>query len=123
MPRELPAGVAGFTGRQAELSLLDALLVAPLEGISPTMRITAIGGTAGVGKTALAVQWAHQVAESYPDGQLYVNLRGYDPGQSLSAGEALTAFCARSACQTETYRPGKTSARPGIGACWRGDGC
>ncbi len=54
--------------------------------------ISAIGGTAGVGKTALAVHWAHQVAERFPDGQLYVNLRGYDPGQPVSAGDALAGF-------------------------------
>jgi hypothetical protein len=41
-----------------------------------TMVISAVGGTAGVGKTALAIEWAHQVAGEFPDGQLYVNLRG-----------------------------------------------
>jgi tetratricopeptide (TPR) repeat protein len=54
--------------------------------------ISAIGGTAGVGKTALAVRWAHQVAQRFPDGQLYVNLRGYDPDQPLPAADALTGF-------------------------------
>jgi tetratricopeptide (TPR) repeat protein len=54
--------------------------------------ISAIGGTAGVGKTALAVQWAHQVAERFPDGQLHVNLRGYDPGEPVSPAEALAGF-------------------------------
>jgi predicted ATPase len=53
------------------------------------MVISAIGGTAGVGKTALAVEWAHQVAGEFPDGQLYVNLRGYDQGRPLTPGEAL----------------------------------
>jgi hypothetical protein len=47
---------------------------------------------AGIGKTALAVQWAHQVAERFPDGQLYVNLRGYDLGQPLPAADALAGF-------------------------------
>ena len=54
--------------------------------------LSAIGGTAGVGKTALAVHWAHQVAGQFPDGQLYVNLRGYDPGQPMQPADALAGF-------------------------------
>ena len=54
--------------------------------------ISVIAGTAGAGKTALAVQWAHQVARRFPDGQLYANLRGYDPGQPVTAGAALGQF-------------------------------
>jgi DNA-binding SARP family transcriptional activator/tetratricopeptide (TPR) repeat protein len=54
--------------------------------------ISAVSGTAGVGKTALAVHWAHRAAERFPDGQLYVNLRGYDPGPPLTAADALAGF-------------------------------
>ena len=54
--------------------------------------ISAIGGTAGVGKTALAVQWAHTVADRFPGGQLYANLRGYDPDQPMPATDALAGF-------------------------------
>jgi DNA-binding SARP family transcriptional activator/tetratricopeptide (TPR) repeat protein len=91
VPRELPAGIRHFTGRGGELKQLTALLDHTSEE-TPTVVISAIGGTAGVGKTALAVQWAHQVTERFPDGQLYVNLRGYDPAQPVTAADALARF-------------------------------
>jgi DNA-binding SARP family transcriptional activator len=91
-PRQLPPAVGHFTGREPELAALNAMLDKP-DGRSPgTIVISAIEGTAGVGKTALAVHWAHQVAERFPDGQLYVNLRGYDPGQPVPAADALAGF-------------------------------
>src|SRR6202453_4762592 len=89
VPRELPAPVRHFTGRTAELDQLSELAVA---GEVPALVICAVGGTAGVGKTVLAVQWAHQVADRFPDGQLYVNLRGYDPAEPVSAADALAGF-------------------------------
>jgi DNA-binding SARP family transcriptional activator/Tfp pilus assembly protein PilF len=93
VPRELPAAVAGFTGRETELAALDDLLGAPRAGSPLTMLISAIAGTAGVGKTALAVHWAHRTAAGgFPDGQLYVNLRGYDPGPPVPAADALAGF-------------------------------
>jgi len=88
-PRELPAGVPHFTGREDALAALTELL----RQSASTMAVSAISGTAGVGKTALAVHWAHQVAGSFPDGQLYVNLRGYDPsGTPLPPAEAIRGF-------------------------------
>jgi tetratricopeptide (TPR) repeat protein/transcriptional regulator with XRE-family HTH domain len=78
VPRQLPADVAGFTGRMRQLRQLDALLAGD-GGVPTAVVISAIAGSAGVGKTALAVHWAHQVADRFPDGQLYVNLRGFDP--------------------------------------------
>jgi tetratricopeptide (TPR) repeat protein/transcriptional regulator with XRE-family HTH domain len=75
IPQQLPAPVPGFAGRQHELKLLSELLGRP----GGTAVIAAVGGTAGVGKTALAIYWAHQVAAEFPDGQLFVNLRGFDP--------------------------------------------
>jgi DNA-binding SARP family transcriptional activator/Tfp pilus assembly protein PilF len=96
-PRELPADIPAFTGRAAELAELDRLLVsATSDATAPdpasAVIISAVSGTAGVGKTALAVRWAHQSARHFPDGQLYVNLRGYDPGQPVPAADALAAF-------------------------------
>ncbi len=91
-PRELPAGVAHFTGRTSELAALSTLLGAAGDQMPGTVVISAIGGTAGVGKTALAVHWAHQAAGRFPDGQLYVNLRGYDPAQPVTAADALAGF-------------------------------
>ena len=92
-PRELPAGVPDFTGRAGQLAALTELLDRSRAESSGTVVISAINGTAGVGKTALAVHWAHQVAERFPDGQLYVNLRGYDPsGSPLTPAEAIRGF-------------------------------
>ncbi|MDV9171656.1 BTAD domain-containing putative transcriptional regulator, partial [Streptomyces sp. W16] len=78
-PAELPHDAAGFAGRTDELARLHALLP-PGQGQGPanTVVISAIGGTAGIGKTALAVHWAHQVRDRFPDGQLYINLHGFD---------------------------------------------
>lgn len=84
VPRHLPAAVTGFVGREAALAQLTRLL--PPQGATP---VVAISGTAGVGKTALAVRWAWKCADSFPDGQLYVNLRGYDSGPTRSASDAL----------------------------------
>ncbi len=93
VPRELPADVGAFTGRGSELADLDAFLpAAGPDGAPGPVVISAVSGTAGAGKTALAVHWAHRVARHFPDGQLYVNLRGFDPEQPLPAEEALAGF-------------------------------
>jgi tetratricopeptide (TPR) repeat protein/transcriptional regulator with XRE-family HTH domain len=91
-PAQLPAAVTGFVGRADPLHRLDALLDGAAERATAVV-ITAIAGTAGVGKTALAVFWAHRVAERFGDGQLYVNLRGFDPGgQVMDPAEAVRRF-------------------------------
>ncbi len=92
VPRQLPAAVAHFTGRAHELGMLSGSLDR-LGRADGTVVISAIGGTPGVGKTALAVHWAHQVAHRFPDGQLYVNLRGFGPsGLPMTASEAICGF-------------------------------
>jgi tetratricopeptide (TPR) repeat protein/transcriptional regulator with XRE-family HTH domain len=90
VPRQLPAAVSHFTGRAAELDALSGMLGDA--SAARTVMIFALTGTAGVGKTALAVHWADRVAGRFPDGQLYVNLRGYDPGEPVWAGDALAGF-------------------------------
>jgi DNA-binding SARP family transcriptional activator/Tfp pilus assembly protein PilF len=93
VPRELPVTAVHFTGREPELAALTGQLAGQSAGEAPrALLISAIGGTAGVGKTALAVYWGHQVACRFPDGQLYVDLRGYDPGEPVAASAALAAF-------------------------------
>jgi DNA-binding SARP family transcriptional activator len=93
VPRQLPRAPSGFLGRAAELAALTAALDQAGPGTPGTVVISAIGGTAGVGKTALAVHWAHRVAHRFPGGQLYVNLRGFDPsGTPVTPGEAIRGF-------------------------------
>jgi tetratricopeptide (TPR) repeat protein len=91
VPRQLPASVPVFVGRRGALRTLSQVLHEP----SGAAAIIAIGGTAGVGKTALAVYWAHQVAAQFPDGQLYVNLRGFDPSAApVTPAEAVAVLLA-----------------------------
>jgi tetratricopeptide (TPR) repeat protein len=84
VPRELPCAPGDFTGREEELARVRALLEGALGeaagGRARPVVISAIDGMAGIGKSALALQAAHEVAERFPDGQLYVDLRGASPG-------------------------------------------
>jgi DNA-binding SARP family transcriptional activator/tetratricopeptide (TPR) repeat protein len=90
VPRQLPAPVAALTGRERHLAHLDGLPGPGDRGGGARVVIVVIGGVAGVGKTALAVHWAHRIADRFPDGQIYLNLRGFDPsGQRLDAAEGV----------------------------------
>lgn len=92
VPRQLPAAPRLFTGRAAELASLTAALSGGQEG-SHSAQVAVIHGTAGGGKTWLALHWAHRHAHHFPDGQLWVNLRGYDPGEPpLDTETALRAL-------------------------------
>ena len=77
-PRQLPSAPRWFTGRDDELAALTAALAEGLSSAS-TVVISAVAGAGGIGKTALALHWAHRHAHHFPDGQLFVNLRGFDP--------------------------------------------
>jgi tetratricopeptide (TPR) repeat protein/transcriptional regulator with XRE-family HTH domain len=95
VPRQLPAAVRHFVGRAGELKILDGLLADALgpPSVTGAVGVAAISGSAGVGKSALAVHWAHQVSDRFPDGQLYVNLRGYGPSRApVTSGAAIRGF-------------------------------
>ncbi|MFI6101201.1 BTAD domain-containing putative transcriptional regulator [Lentzea sp. NPDC051213] len=79
-PRQLPPDLATFAGRESDVERLAA----------STAKVLVITGTGGVGKTSLAVHWAHRIAGRFPDGQIFVNLRGQDPLRAMSPQEALT---------------------------------
>ena len=93
VPRQLPAAVARFAGRSGELGVLAGLAEEVASGAGGTVVISAIGGMAGVGKTALAVHVAHRVAGLFPDGQLYADLRGFGPsGDPVPPARAVREF-------------------------------
>ncbi|SEP88853.1 DNA-binding transcriptional activator of the SARP family [Lentzea xinjiangensis] len=87
VPQQLPPDLLRFTGRTGELARLDRLL--PVGNAGQAVVISAIAGSAGVGKTALAVHWAHSVRNRFPDGQLALNLRGYDREEPMTPHDAL----------------------------------
>jgi DNA-binding SARP family transcriptional activator/tetratricopeptide (TPR) repeat protein len=92
VPRQLPAPPRLFTGRAGELARLSAALDGRAESAGPVV-ISAIRGAGGIGKTWLALHWAHQHLDSFPGGQLWVNLRGFDPsGEPLAAAVAVRGF-------------------------------
>jgi DNA-binding SARP family transcriptional activator/tetratricopeptide (TPR) repeat protein len=94
VPAQLPTDVAGFVGREEQVEQLDGLLRSTDDQVAPAVVISALAGMAGVGKTALAVRWAHRVRDRFPDGQLYANLRGYEAGAPLQPMEVLARFLA-----------------------------
>ncbi len=109
-PVQLPADIAHFTGRDRHLDTLTALAAAAGRAVV----ITAIGGTAGIGKTALAIHWAHRHAALFPDGQLYVNLRGFDPGGTpLPPEAAIRGFLDALGVPPERI-PASTDAQAGL---------
>jgi len=94
VPRQLPPAIPHFVGRSGELSALTCALPGPSQ-IGGAVPVTAVVGPAGIGKTALAVHWAHQVAHCFPDGQLYLNLRGFDQdADPLTPSDALRSVLA-----------------------------
>ncbi|WBB61758.1 BTAD domain-containing putative transcriptional regulator [Streptomyces sp. WMMC500] len=112
-PAQLPPDVAGFTGRETYLRRLERLLPGAGEEPSGTA-ICAVVGTAGVGKTTLALHWGHRVADRFPDGQLYVNLRGFAAADSpTEPAEALRGFL-QALRIPDSQIPEGTDARTGL---------
>lgn len=87
-PMPIPAAIGTFSGRDRELSILDKL-----RAEEPGQGLVVLVGQAGVGKTTLAVRWAHRARDRFPDGQLFVNLHGFDPGgHAMEPGQALRSL-------------------------------
>ncbi len=106
-PRTLPPPTTGFTGRATALATLDELV----EAEAPT-RFAVITGMPGVGKTALALHWAHRVASRFPDGQLYVDLHAHSRGAPLSIMDALGVLLTGLGCELNGLTdPAARSAR------------
>lgn len=106
-PAELPGPVGHFTGRREELAQLDAVAA------DPGVRVVVISGAAGMGKTALAVQWSHRAAADFPDGQVFLDLRGHDPAAAVPASDALAHVLA-GLDQPDVGGPADGPARVGL---------
>lgn len=89
MPWQLPPAVSDFTGRTAQIEAILEVLRVQDSVPSTSVGLVAVTGMGGIGKTTLAVQAAHKLVDSYPDGHLYLNLRGYGPGKPVSTADAL----------------------------------
>ncbi|MDX2679415.1 BTAD domain-containing putative transcriptional regulator [Streptomyces sp. NY05-11A] len=113
VPAQLPGPTLGFTGRDEQLRQLDALLPDPTTGDGHHRTqgtvLAAITGTGGVGKTALAVHWAHRVRDRFPDGELFVDLRGHSAQAPVRPVEALARFLLALGVATERI-PGTPEA-------------
>ena len=104
VPAQLPRGVPAFAGRRPELGQLEGLLA----GVGTAAGLAVVSGPPGVGKTSLAVRWAHRAAAHFPDGQLYADLRGFDPDHP----PVEPAGVARRFLAAVGYRTGELPADP-----------
>lgn len=114
-PRQLPHAIRDFTGRTDHLTALDALLPPGREelGSGQAVVISALDGSGGVGKTTLAVHWAHRVQHRFPDGTLHADLRGYGPGRPATSAEVLDDFLVALGVPPAAV-PAGTGARSGL---------
>lgn len=109
-PAQLPAGLGCFTGRTEALRWAERFSGAE----DGALRVLALDGIAGVGKTALAVHLAHRIAARFPDGQLFADLRGFSPsGAPADPGEVLAGFLAALGVDRERL-PARTEAKAAL---------
>ncbi|GAA1467115.1 ATP-binding protein [Nocardiopsis exhalans] len=115
VPRQLPGDVRGFVNRTGELEVLSNRVSGPGQdaGERAEAAMHVIVGTAGVGKTALALHWAHRVRDRFPHGQLYVDLQGYGPGLPLAPDQVLERFLRAFGVATDSLPP-DTSSRSAL---------
>jgi tetratricopeptide (TPR) repeat protein/transcriptional regulator with XRE-family HTH domain len=107
-PAMLPGAAAHFVGRTDELAALDQAEVS--SGASSAISVVAIVGPGGIGKTALAVQWGHRSSARFPDGQLFVDLRGFHPERPLRSEQALTRLLVALGVDAEEIPPDEDDA-------------
>jgi transcriptional regulator with XRE-family HTH domain len=107
--RMLPRDIASFTGRAAELDRLTRTVAGGRSG--GVVQICAIGGMAGIGKTALSVHAAHQLAPTFADGQFFVPLHGHTPGHSATDPAEALADLLLAAGLTAAQIPAALDAR------------
>ena len=107
-PAQLPPAPTAFVGRAAELAAMEAVrTTADREDRAGTAVLTSVEGAGGIGKTALAVHWAHRARRHYPDGQLYVDLRGFGLDGPLAADEALARLLRALGVEPNAVPPGE----------------
>ncbi|MEU8638426.1 BTAD domain-containing putative transcriptional regulator [Amycolatopsis sp. NPDC048633] len=114
VPHQLPADLRVFSGRECDLKALHALLPEAIDAGTSTP-IASVEGMGGIGKTTLAVHFAHEIADRFPGGQVYLNLRGYGPGEPVEPSAALEAMLTALGVPCEAI-PGDLDGRA---ASWR----
>lgn len=110
-PHQLPPVVRDFVGRHDHLTTLQAQI--DPSGPPGSTRVVTIDGMAGVGKTTTAVYWAHHVAPRFPDGQLYLDLRGFDVGEPMPPDEAISSLL-EALGHPRNRQPANQAARQGL---------
>ncbi len=113
VPRQMPAPPPSFTGRIDQLKALDTLADGWRDDEAAGTTVVVVDGAGGMGKTALALHWAHRAADRFPDGQLHLNLRGYGPGEPVDPAWAAGTLLSALGCADERI-PGGAEARSAL---------